>query len=113
MARSLCAKHLTRVWPIEIGNGSLRKSAKFAIDQGFGGGPRRRSARSVRFRARSFGDPFHLPVLQVDHRAAAEKLHHGHELIPLPSADHLTDHAGQGPGRVPGRLHRPAAYLPW
>ena len=49
--------------------------------------------------AGSFGDLFHLPVLQVDHRAAAQEVDHGHELIPFGSADHLADHAGQRAGQ--------------
>ncbi len=48
--------------------------------------------------AGSFDDLFDLPVLQVDHRATAQKADHGHELIPLRAADHRTDHAGQGAG---------------
>ena len=45
-----------------------------------------------------FGNLFDLPVLQVDHRAAAQEADDRHELIPLRPADHLTDHAGQGAG---------------
>jgi hypothetical protein len=41
---------------------------------------------------------FDLPVLQVDHRAAAQEVNHRHELIPLRPANHLTDHAGQWAG---------------
>ena len=48
--------------------------------------------------ASSVDDLFDLPVLQVDHRAAAQEVDHRHELIPLRPADHLADHAGQRTG---------------
>ena len=41
----------------------------------------------------SFEDLFHLPVLQVDHRAAAQETDHGDELIAFGSANDLADHA--------------------
>jgi hypothetical protein len=52
-------------------------------------------------RARSFGDDFYLPVLQVDHCAPAEESDDGHELIALRPADHLAEHAGQRSRRDP------------
>jgi hypothetical protein len=48
--------------------------------------------------AGSFDDLFHLPVLQIDHRAAAQEADHRDELIPLGAADHLADHASQRAG---------------
>ena len=51
------------------------------------------------WRGGSFDDLFDLPVLQVDHRAAAQEADHGHELIALRPADHLSDHAGQRASR--------------
>jgi hypothetical protein len=47
----------------------------------------------------SFDDLFDLPVLQVDHRAAAQEVNHRHELIPLRPANDLTHHSGQGAAR--------------
>jgi len=46
----------------------------------------------------SLNDLFHLPILQVDHRSPAQEANHGHELIPLGAAQHLTNHPGQGAG---------------
>jgi hypothetical protein len=47
---------------------------------------------------RSFDNLFDLPLLQIDHRPAPQKVDHRHELIPLGPADHFADHASQGTG---------------
>jgi hypothetical protein len=51
--------------------------------------------------AHSFEDRFDLPVLELDHRAPAEKVHHGDEVVALPPAHNLADHPGQRTGRDP------------
>jgi len=52
-------------------------------------------------------DQLDLPVLQVDGRAAAEEVDHGHELAMLPSADHFPGDPGERAGQdADCRAHR-------
>ena len=51
----------------------------------------------------SFEDLFHLPVLQVDHRAAAQKMDHGDELVAFGPANHLANHTRERSGQDPNR----------
>jgi hypothetical protein len=51
----------------------------------------------------SFDDLFHLPVLQVDHRAAAQEMDHGDKLIAFGSANHLADHTCERSSQNPNR----------
>jgi hypothetical protein len=61
--------------------------------------------------ARSFSDRLDLPVLELDHGAPAEKVHHGDELVALAPAHDLADHPGQRPGRDPDQSsHRQLGF---
>ena len=46
-------------------------------------------SRGLFFLPSRVGDLFHLPILEVDHRAGAEEVDDRHELIALPSLDDL------------------------
>jgi hypothetical protein len=58
-----------------------------------------------------FSDRFDLPVFELDHRAAAQEIHGGDEMIALSPPHDLAHHSGQGAGRDPdGRSDRQLGF---